>query len=193
MASFPRMRDLPTVLETAGRQWCRFDPPVAPSDNLWLGTDRQGQRGLTKLRGDFYAYREIVFGRLAQQMGWSCQSSVFMRLDAQSAVQLGVRPEEIHAAHWFMGEHVHPPCAGTCPLEPLVGRSVGCIEDLADIDAAHILDWPKSELAACLFGGRLPRCCTTASSMLNRFFAERIEPSSSLKRICVTSTALLKP
>ncbi len=124
--------------------------------NFWIGTDRDGNRWLTKLRGDFYAYREIVFGRLAQQMGWSCQTTVFMRLDDQSARIIGAKPGELHAAHWFMDEHAHPPCSEDCNLAPLVGKRVGEVEDIADLAIAHILDWPKSEMAACLFGGNEP-------------------------------------
>lgn len=156
MPSFPQMHDLPSLVETTGWQWCRFQAPVVPTKNFWLGTDRQGNRWLTKLRGDFYAYREIVFARLAQQMGWSCQSSVFMRVDAESAALLGVQEGEIHAAHWFMEEHIHPPCVQGCSLAALAGRSIGFAEDLENITVAHILDWPKSELAACLFGGNEP-------------------------------------
>ena len=156
MPSFPLMRDLPTVVETAGWAWHSFKAPVAPSMNFWLGTDCQGNRWLTKLTGDFYAYREIVFGKLAQQMGWSCQSSVFMRLDHDSAKAIGGKPGELHAAHWFLDEHVHPPCNEDCNLAPLVGKPVESVEDIVDLPIAHIIDWPKSELAACLFGGNEP-------------------------------------
>jgi hypothetical protein len=156
MFSFPLMRDLPPVVETTGWDWRSFEAPVAPSMNFWLGTDRQGNRWLTKLTGDFYAYREIVFARLAQQMGWSCQSSVFMRLDDDSARAIGAKVGEVHAAHWFLDEHVHPPCGQDCNLAVLVGKPVGVAEDLTGLAIAHILDWPKSELAACLFGGNEP-------------------------------------
>lgn len=143
-------------METTGWHWERFESKGVPSHNFWLGSDRQGNRWLTKLRGDFKAFREIVFGRLAQQMGWSCQSSVFIRVDDESASMLGVKPGEVHAAHWFLDEHVEIPCNSECRLVPLVGRPVGAVEDIADIDIPHILDWPKSELAACLFGGTEP-------------------------------------
>jgi hypothetical protein len=156
MPSFPQMHDLPSVVDTAGWQWSKFQTPVLPTKDFWLGIDRHGNRWLTKLRGDFYAYREIVFARLAQQMGWSCQSSVFMRIDAQSAALLGVQKGEIHAAHWFMEEHIHLPCVEGCSLTSFVGKPVGLVEDLENLNIAHISDWPKSELAACLFGGNEP-------------------------------------
>jgi hypothetical protein len=156
MSSFPLISDLPDVIDTRGWQWSHFTAPVAPSSNFWVGVDREGNRWLTKLRGDFYAYREIVFGRLAQRMKWSCQSSVFIRIDADSAKVLMTEVGEIHAAHWFMDEHVHPPCGDSCSLLPLLNQGVEFVEDLNGLSISHILDWPKSELAACLFGGNEP-------------------------------------
>jgi hypothetical protein len=156
MCSFPMMRDLPTVVETTGWEWERFASFVAPSNGFWMGWDRDGNRWLTKLRGDFYAYREIVFGRLAQKMNWSCQSTIFIRLDAESARVLGKRPGEVHGAHWFLDEHVDAPCTEGCELAPLGGRSICAIEDLEGLNIQFIMDWPKSELAACLFGGNEP-------------------------------------
>jgi hypothetical protein len=156
MPSFPLTSELPPVVETTGWEWSPFEAPVHPSNGFWLGVDPEGHRWLTKLTGSFYAYREIVFDRLAQAMGWSCQSSVFMRLDAASATVLRRPAGEIHAAHWFLNEHGHPPCAPGCALEPLVGKAVTSVDDLANLGVMHIIDWPKSELAAYLFGGNEP-------------------------------------
>lgn len=39
---------------------------------------------------------------------------------------------------------------------PLVGKPIGAVEDLEPLVIKHIMDWPKSELAACLFGGNEP-------------------------------------
>lgn len=156
MPSFPLMRDLPSVVNTAGWTWDSFEAPIAPCSNFWLGKDPQGNRWLTKLRGDFRAYREIVFSRLAQQMGWSCQSSVFMQLDRESAEALGKKQGEIHAAHWFLDEHVSSPCTEDCSLLSLRGKEIETIEDVVSLPFAHIIDWPKSEMAACLFGGHEP-------------------------------------
>jgi hypothetical protein len=150
------MNELPEVLDTTGWHWSPFQAPVAISNGFWVGTDKSGQRWLTKLTGAFKAYREIVFGRVAQRMGWSCQSSVFMRVDSDSARKLGVSASSIHAAHWFLNEHVHPPCALSCPLSPLVGKPISRVEDIADLSVANILDWSKGDFAACLFGGNEP-------------------------------------
>lgn len=156
MSSFPLMSNLPQSVSTTGWSWEQFAPPSVPSENFWLGTDCEGNRWLTKLRGSFYAYREVVFARLAQAMKWSCQSSVFLRLDSESAATLGVDPDESHAAHWFMPEHNNQSCLGSCALEFLYGKEIRTVNELAGSKIAHLLDWPKSEYAAYLFGGNEP-------------------------------------
>ena len=156
MPSFPRIADLAPLIETAGWQWTPFTTPSFPRKTLWRGKDRGGNCWLTKLRGDFYAYREIVFARLAQKMNWSCQSSVFIRIDKESAHVLEVGPGSVHAANWFLEEHAGIACGADCNFAPLVGRVIGRVEDLVNVPVAHVLDWPKSEMAACLFGGNEP-------------------------------------
>lgn len=156
MQSFPLIEELPPVVETHGWIWEPFKAPSTQSHNFWIGVDRQGNRWLTKLTGSFYAYREIVFARLAQRMKWSCQSSVFMKLDKYSAQTLGVTTGEVHAAHWFLDEHVYPPCSLGCELEFLVNKQIRTVEDLLSSQVSHLLDWPKSEIAAYLFGGNEP-------------------------------------
>jgi hypothetical protein len=164
MPSFAQMNDLPPVLDTTGWRWERYQPSSSAPRDFWLGFDLAGRRWLTKLRGDLYAYRELVFSRLAQKMGWSCQSSAFMVLDPHSAQQLGVPDDEGHAAHWFMDEHPRKKCSSECPLAFLRGRPIETVDDLAGSRIDHILDWPKSEIAACLFGGNeSPGCLITTA------------------------------
>lgn len=118
MSSFPLMRDLPQVVETTGWSWRSYEAPVAPSMNFWIGTDREGNRWLTKLTGDFCAYREIVFARLAQRMHWSCQSSVFMRLDESSANEIGAKPgggSMPHTGSWTNTQTLHATKIATLP------------------------------------------------------------------------------
>ncbi|MEQ8261630.1 MAG: hypothetical protein RH947_15135 [Alcanivorax sp.] len=163
MLSFPLMSDLPHSISTFGWSWERLTLS-GPSENFWLGTDREGNRWLTKLRGPFYAYREIVFARLAQAMNWSCQSSVFLNLDPVSASVLGVKPDITHAAHWFIPEHKRQPCSEGCALKFFFDKEIRTVDDLAGSQIEHLLDWPKSEFAAFLFGGNEPpgRLFTTA-------------------------------
>jgi len=49
-------------------------------DGWWFGTDENGVKWLTKLSGSNYAYREHVFSALAQAVGISCQSSVYLTI-----------------------------------------------------------------------------------------------------------------
>ena len=156
MPSFPLMVDLPPVLCTKGWDWEQIVNAGHPSDGHWLATDTTGHRWLTKLRGSFYAYREITFAKLAQGIGWSCQSSTYIKLDAASAAIVGAIAGEVHAAHWYMEEHASKPCCVSCPIHPLVGLEVHSANDLDGIDIAHLFDWPKSEFAAFIFGANEP-------------------------------------
>jgi hypothetical protein len=150
------MSDLPALLDTTGWGWQRLRRPGHASDGFWLGTDIQGNRWLTKLRGSFYAYREVLFGRLAQAMNWSCQSSVFICLDPDGAATLGCCAGDVHAAHWYMDEHVPPPCGSDCALEPLASNEIRSVEELQPYRIEHLIDWPKSEFAAYIFGSNEP-------------------------------------
>lgn len=154
MPSFPLVSELPSVLSTRGWSWKCFDPER--TSNFWIGTDLEGNRWLTKLRGVEYAYREIVFDRLAQRMGWSCQSTIFLRLSAKDMKLLGVT-ERVHGAHWFLDEHsLRQGCSPGCPAILLPGQSFDSVDDRVSSGINHLLDWPKSRLAACLFGGNEP-------------------------------------
>jgi len=155
----PLIRELPAVLEPKGWEWRRL---FSEHDDFWIGEDERGNRWLTKLRGSFYAYREIVFAKLAQSMGWSCQSSVFLKLSHDAAQALGRQPGEIHAAHWFMKEHVDAPCSESCRLRPWLDGEIQSLDDLCSLGIAHIQDLAKSDIAACLF---------SANERSGRFFS----------------------
>ena len=151
--SFPPISELPAILDSTGWKWNRYETPSFSSDTFWVGRDLDGRKWLTKLRGGFYAYREIVFARIAQKFGWSCQSSTFVKLDKRSAERLGVHGEWIHAAHWFLEEHSSSPCSVACPLDVRKGLVINDVDDLKGCRISHILDWPRSEIAVALFGG----------------------------------------
>ena len=164
MPSFPSMLEIPISADTLGWSWYQIQTPTHPSKDFWIGTDTQGNRWLTKLRGSFYAYREIVFARIVQRLGWSCQSTMFVRLDEESARTLGRKAGEVHAAHWYMSQHAGTRCGEDCSMVEVFGRQVESINDLNVAGISHLLDWPKSELAAYIFGGNEPpgRLFTTA-------------------------------
>jgi hypothetical protein len=156
MPSFPLIRDLPPLLGTRGWSWKSFTPPNSFHTDFWIGTDPDGTQWVTKLSGGFCAYREIAFAKLAQSMGWSCQSSVFMRLDEESAHTLGVATGEIHAAHWFLREHAATLCSHNCDMRPLQGLRLRSVSDLNGSTVSHLMDWPKAEIANYVFGGLEP-------------------------------------
>ncbi|MDH4869803.1 hypothetical protein [Pseudomonas sp. BN515] len=154
MPTFPLVSELPTVLEASGWSWQRFD--LYNHDGFWIGTDLEGNRWLTKLRRVEYAYREIVFDRLAQRMGWSCQSTTFLQLSSADADYLGVT-ERVHGAHWFLDEHSRDrACSSGCPFEFCLDRPFTSIDDFDGCGIKNLLDWPKADFAACLFGANEP-------------------------------------
>ncbi len=75
MRIFPAIDELPSMLQTRGWQWEQFSCSPYPKHGFWLATDERGHQWLAKMRGSFYGYRELVFARIAQRLGWSCQSS----------------------------------------------------------------------------------------------------------------------
>ena len=157
MKSFPCIDDVPPLLKTSGWEWKRYNPTAC---DFWIGTDLDGSRWLTKLRGGFRGYRELVFARLAQRIGWSCQTSTFIEL-GDEAVRVFDKPEieRFHAAHWFMPEHPATACSTSCPMTLLINPSIPSINELETFPISNILDWAKSDFAALLFGAHEPSGC----------------------------------
>ncbi|MEM5507187.1 hypothetical protein WNY81_20325 [Shewanella frigidimarina] len=150
--ALPLIVELPKIISTVGWKWETFSPHDQDLKEFWIGTDLNGNRWLTKLRGSFYAYREIVFAHIAQSMGISCQSSTYMVLDSESATLLDGQAGDVHSAHWFIEEHSIEPCSDSCPYHQLMVTPICTIEDLYLINIPNILDWPKSEFLAYILG-----------------------------------------
>ncbi len=146
----PKMSSLPEVIKPHLWTWTRINRANHPSDGFWIGTNEKGERWLTKLRGSFYAYREIVFSRLAQELGWSIQSSCFVILDKNSAAELGRDVGEIHSLHCYMQEHATELCSKECPIKNIRGPS--SIERILSSGIKNIRDLIKCDIAAYLFG-----------------------------------------
>lgn len=156
-SSFPLIHELPSMLNTTGWQWELHDTPAPHSKSFWLATDNNGCKWITKLRGSFRGYRELVFARLAQRLGWSCQSTVFAKLDSAAIKLFEINGLEWYQPmHWFMPEHSGNCANRDCPIEFLARRPIKSIANIANIPISHLLDWPRSEFAACLFGGNEP-------------------------------------
>ncbi len=157
MHDAPSMKNLPETLETAGWDWRPCDEANFEADGFWVATAPDGRQWLSKFRGPERAYREIVFDRLAETLGWSCQRSAFIQLSRADAAATGHTVGEVHGVHSFFEEHPDSRCDDIhCGFEPLIGREIATVEDLAGIDIDHLLDWPRAEFAANLFGANEP-------------------------------------
>ncbi len=161
MRIFPAIDELPSMLQTRGWQWEQFSCSPYPKHGFWLATDERGHQWLAKMRGSFYGYRELVFARIAQRLGWSCQSSAFAVLD-KDALPLQQTPdaERTQLLSWFLAEHSSGTCASDCPLASLDrafnAHDADPVEVLENSSLAHIMDWPRSEIAAPIFGANEP-------------------------------------
>jgi hypothetical protein len=89
MPSFPLMTDIPPLLSTKGWIWSQVKNAGHPSDGHWLATDTEGRRWLTKLRGSFYAYREITFAKLRHE---------FVIIDNEQMFSTG--PSSFESSDW---------------------------------------------------------------------------------------------
>jgi hypothetical protein len=156
MGTLPSIMHIPAAVHVENWAWEKYATPGPYSKTFFVGTDQCGKQWLTKGRGSFYAYREIVFARLATKFGWSCQVSTFgvFPLRSQVVRELGGPPDEIvHSVHGFLPEHPYGSCGGNCLLRSLVGANA---ETILCSPIKNILDWPRSEIAACLFGANEP-------------------------------------
>lgn len=151
--AFPLICDLPSVVSVQGWLWKQYADPNSAVTDFWVGTDHQGNQWLTKVRGSFYAYREIVFARIAQRLGWSCQSSIFGVFpdDVPPILRL-TTDEKIHALHWLLPEHQISQCCADCPIDP----NANLAATLQNLPLSNTVDWLRGEIAAYLFGGNEP-------------------------------------
>jgi hypothetical protein len=160
-ARHPLVKELPSVLDTTGWDWQPFEPPGGARNDFWIASDRQGNKWLVKLRGSFRGYRELVFERLVQRIGWPCQSSVFAVLEADAPPLVGSRDlERTQLLTWFLPEHALSLCGPNCPLSPLKVKlnapDVDPLEVLKDSDLPCHIAWPLSQILAPIFGGNEP-------------------------------------
>lgn len=158
---FPQMINLPELASTEGWTWQQYEPVRTDygGPNFWIGTDLAGNCWLTKLGGREKAYREIVFARVAQAMGWSCQSSIFIRLDrfAIETLSLYCRPRDtVHAAHYLLSEHQPGTCSEQkCAVASLNGKKISRYS--CEISTfGNRLDVVRGDISTFLFGGWEP-------------------------------------
>jgi hypothetical protein len=150
--SFPQISEFPELLNTAGWDWEQYDTPSIYTKKFWIGTDLNGYKWLAKLKGDFYGYREIVFARLAQKMGWCCQTSVFAKIDKESTRVLNIDDKfQIQAVHLFLDKHVPEQCSAHCPF-PLISNNEQIMKEIKKGINTCFLNLLRAEYSSILFG-----------------------------------------
>lgn len=129
-----------------------------------MGTDESGNLWLTKMRGSFRGYREIVFERLVQRADWLCQSSTFAILERNSLPRRIVRSaERVQIVTRLLLEHGQLDCKPDCPIGPLRGRlnhrSGDPLIMLAASPLKDALNIARAQILAPLLGGTEPAGC----------------------------------
>jgi hypothetical protein len=131
----PLIRDLPDHLRADGWEWSKAEPPANHFPGLgvkhgwWFGTDENGIKWLTKLTGGSYAYREHVFSALAQSLGISCQSSVYVTIPKDAApMRDKFQAKRFQLALWYYAEHANDPCKTQCPMDELTSFDLSYLD-----------------------------------------------------------------
>jgi hypothetical protein len=113
----PNLIDLPHQLVADDWQWRPFKRGL--HGQSWIGTDEHGRDWLVKMTGSFFALRERVFDSIAQALGLSCQSCVFLTLPEHAEPLRHAKDAEVYqGAITFIQKHKSKPCWTDCELEP---------------------------------------------------------------------------
>jgi hypothetical protein len=151
---FPQISELPPFLRTDGWSWEKFDSPTGLGSDFWVGTDREGNRWLVKPKGSFDAFRERVFGALAQRIGLSCQSSVLVELSKGSPPLEGRSHhdpynERVHVALWLLPEHSRCWLGKACPVVTLfdhLQKKEDRVAAFLGSTVEHAVDWIRGDM-----------------------------------------------
>jgi hypothetical protein len=160
--------ELPILVDTLGWTWKPFNNPQSAGKSFFAGTDELGNLWLTKMRGSFNGYREIVFERLARRAGWLCQSSSFAVLERSSLPRrTNSEAECVQLVTRLLPEHGSIDCKPDCPIGPLRGNLHDHAGDplmaLAASPLEDALNIARSEILAPLLGGAEPAGCLTTT------------------------------
>jgi hypothetical protein len=157
---FPLITNLPVHVVATDWNWLRPKPnsklAFGLKSNWWIGTDNMGRRWVVKMRGSNRAYREHVFAALAQRLGISCQSSMYLTIPRNGAPMLNEpKAESNQLALWFFDEHQDPCSSERCPLTILQGLSIdseATLQTYLSCGVSRALDWIRGEVLGYLCG-----------------------------------------
>lgn len=156
---FPRIVDLPATIDARRLTWVPVTGSSAfplLSNEWWIGTDENSTRWLTKLSGSYCAYRENVFGKLAQSMGLACQSSSYLVFPEGHKVfhNLLGSNDRFQLALLFMDEHHGDACSNDCPIDAYyrIDGSHASIEAAERAGLLHIKDIVRCDTLGYLCG-----------------------------------------
>lgn len=158
--SFPQISDLPNVLTADEWKWEKHVTPTGIY-KFWVGTNLQGKQWMVKMRGSVYAFRERVFGALAQRLGLSCQTSVYLILPKDCPpMQEAQSAERYQLALWLLQEHKPGPCSKECPKEQLYKNLNDPALDRASVlltsKVLYAIDMAKCNIMVYLCGANEP-------------------------------------
>lgn len=156
MSSYPLVNELPLIVEARNWEWKPFKDPARLRVDFFEGVDEFGNRWLTKMRGSFYAYRELVFERLAQRAGWLCQSSCFTVLDDTCLPMREGNTESVQLVTRLLEEHKHEDCGPDCPIAPLRDVADGLVFKLSTSRLKDGFNIARKDILAALLGGNEP-------------------------------------
>lgn len=157
----PPIAELSELFDAADWSWSRESLGASRTTrrSFWIGTDPSGQRWLVKLRGSFAAYRERVFGSLAQMLSLSCQTSAFLMLpDDADPIKADPTRERCQGAIWLLQEHQGcdlSPCPISTCFELFAAES-NWVAALGRCALKHAVDEARACILAYLCGANEP-------------------------------------
>lgn len=162
MSLVPAIADLPTHVFANDWNWVPAKPdrqrPFPLQTGWWIGIDGIGQKWLFKMSGANCAYREHVFAALAQRIGISCQSSLYVTIPRNAPpVRDMPLPERHQLALWFFDEHLPDGCSlsHSCPLLALRNlklESDATLETYLSCGVSDAIDLIRGEILGYLCG-----------------------------------------
>ncbi len=103
----------------------------------WIGVAPDSREWLLKMTGSFCSYREHLFASLAQKLGISCQSSIYVIIDKNNAIlrRKSGDAETFQLAICLMDEHANLPCSSECAFRQVLGKEMNFQEIIEARDA----------------------------------------------------------